>query len=338
MRSLTLHHLTSCHMMLMMYLCYPAVAFSATMAFDVASTRHSISMANGIPTVKTMRSNSVPSFLRLRGGEDVSIEETNSEVIEPPESSLEDDAILFEEENLVDTTMTAESQETTLEAKTPEISSASGKATLISYAITAIKCAGASYSGALITHPIITKALTAGLTFGLSDWTAQRIESKSSASDNKKPGSKLPSKSTSERLPLQNWKRTIFSTAVGLFFFGPAAHYWYEAVFKFLPGTSLFPTMQKALLGQVIFGPVFTCIFFASSLLQDNIFTFKSWAAQIKKDLPAVWLSGLGYWPLVDMISYGLIPMKFIPLFINLASFVWTIYLSMVSNRRAELQ
>jgi len=156
------------------------------MAFDVASTRHSISMANGIPTVKTMRSNSVPSFLRLRGGEDVSIEETNSEVIEPPESALEDDAILFEEENLVDTTMTTESQETTLEAKTPEISSASGKATLISYAITAIKCAGASYSGALITHPIITKALTAGLTFGLSDWTAQRIESKSSASDNKK--------------------------------------------------------------------------------------------------------------------------------------------------------
>lgn len=351
MLSLALHRRTSCHMMLMMYLCYPAVAFSATTVYGVASTRHSILVTNSIPTVNTMRSNHAPLFLRIRGGEDVSIEEKDSEVIERSESALEDDAMLLEEEDLIHTTTTTESQETTLEADTPEVTSApsstdqiiKGRTTTIPYIIAAIKCVGASYSAALTTRPIITKALTACLTFGLSDWTAQRLESNSKTSEIKKSVSKPSSNAASKRksepaLPLQNWKRTIYSAAVGLFYFGPAAHYWYEAVFKLLPGTSLFSTLQKALLGQVIFGPVFTCVFFASSLLQDNMFTFKSWVAQIKKDLLGVWLSGLGYWPLVDMISFGLIPIQFIPLFINLASFIWTVYLSIVANRRAELQ
>jgi len=320
----------------MMYLYYPAVAFSATTALNPAFTK--LSVANGIPNVHTMRSSYVPIVLNIRGGEDVLVEEESPEMIEL-QDSVQDDSIYIQEE----ATTTVEPQEVDTATETQEGPSASdstnqiheGKTILMSPIFATLKCIGASYTGALIAQPIITKALTACLTFGLSDWTAQRIESKPSSSEITKSTSKIASEPTQ---PLHNWKRTIFSAAVGLFYFGPAAHYWYEAVFKLLPGTSLFSTVQKALLGQVIFGPVFTCIFFASSLLQNNSFTVRNWVAQIKKDLPAVWLSGLGYWPLVDVISFSLIPIQFIPLFINIASFIWTVYLSLVSNSRAKVQ
>ncbi len=131
-----------------------------------------------------------------------------------------------------------------------------------------------------------------------------------------------------------NWTRTLVSCAVGLFYFGPAAHAWYEWIFKVLPGTSLISTLQKAALGQIIFGPSFTCVFFATSLMQSGSFTLGNWFKKIKNDLPQAFISGAGFWPLVDLVSYSLIPIKFIPLFINMCSFVWTIYLSVIANKK----
>lgn len=173
---------------------------------------------------------------------------------------------------------------------------------------------GKFYSSQLDLRPIITKSWTAGLIFALSDYLAQRIE-----------------KSTEESS--FDTKRMIFSIMIGALYFAPAAHYWYEAIFRFLPGKGLVSTLQKALLGQAIFGPSFTCIFFASSLMQNGTFSLANWGAKIRSDLPGAWLAGSAFWPLVDIISYSLIPVRMIPLFVNLCSLIWTIYLSIVSNK-----
>jgi protein Mpv17 len=184
----------------------------------------------------------------------------------------------------------------------------------------ALQNAGTSYSNALTAYPILTKSLTACLTFLLSDYTAQYVE--------------RPSSDDTERKNWKfNWTRTFTSAAVGLLYFGPAAHAWYEMIFTLLPGTTLFSTLQKAILGQLIFGPAFTCVFFATFLLQDGSFSIGNWVKKIKSDLPGAWLAGVGFWPLVDFVSFALVPIKFIPLFINLMSFIWTIYLSMVASR-----
>jgi len=197
---------------------------------------------------------------------------------------------------------------------------------LLSPLALAFQAAGGSYSSALGAYPIITKSITAGVTFFLSDYTAQRIE---------RPKDKVEEKKKKAVTPVwkHDWTRTLVSCAVGLFYFGPAAHVWYEWIFSVLPGTSLVSTLQKAALGQVLFGPSFTCIFFASSLMQSGQFTIGNWVQKIKNDLPGAWLSGAAFWPLVDLISYSMIPIKFIPLFINGMSFVWTIYLSLIANR-----
>ena len=114
---------------------------------------------------------------------------------------------------------------------------------------------GAAYGASLEKNPIPTKSVTAGVIFALSDWLAQRLQ----------PG---------ENAKKTNWTRTISSALVGLLYFGPAAHFWYETIFRLLPGTSLISTLQKAALGQLLFGPSFTCIFFATSLLQQGNFTY----------------------------------------------------------------
>ena len=185
-----------------------------------------------------------------------------------------------------------------------------------------LQSAGASYSNLLNTRPILTKAVTACAIFGLSDWSAQQIEGGGSDADQDKKK--------------KDWTRIITASLVGLLYFGPAAHAWYEKIFQILPGTSLVSTLQKAALGQLLFGPSFTCVFFATSLMQSGTFSLGNWFQKIRRDLPGAWAAGLSFWPLVDLVSYSLIPAKWIPLFVNFCSFVWTIYLSMVANRRRE--
>ena len=174
---------------------------------------------------------------------------------------------------------------------------------------------GQQYSVALNKAPILTKSVTAGCIFALSDYLAQRLENKEKQ---------------------QNWTRLLTSAAVGLFCFGPAAHAWYGMIFRVFPEAGLVSTLKKASLGQLFFGPSFTCIFFAASLLQTGQFTIANWLRKIRTDLPGTWVSGLCFWPLVDLVSYSLVPVNYIPLFVNICSLLWTIYLSTVANRAAR--
>eukprot|EP00531_Pseudo-nitzschia_arenysensis_P004835 CAMPEP_0116126704 /NCGR_PEP_ID=MMETSP0329-20121206/6468_1 /TAXON_ID=697910 /ORGANISM="Pseudo-nitzschia arenysensis, Strain B593" /LENGTH=284 /DNA_ID=CAMNT_0003620793 /DNA_START=63 /DNA_END=917 /DNA_ORIENTATION=- len=187
-------------------------------------------------------------------------------------------------------------------------------------AIAVLTTLGKRYSHQLELRPILTKSYTAGLIFGLSDFFAQKIERSNDANG------------ASGQI---DWIRTIASTLVGLLYFGPAAHYWYEWIFRLLPATTLVSTLHKAFWGQVLFGPSFTCIFFATILMQAGDFSMKNWGRKIRQDLPGAWLAGLGFWPIVDLLSYSVVPVKWIPLFVNMASFIWTIYLSLVANKQA---
>jgi len=174
---------------------------------------------------------------------------------------------------------------------------------------------GTTYASCLEQRPILTKSATAGCIFALSDFLAQRLENTDDASKKRRI----------------NKTRILASAAVGFFYFGPAAHYWYENIFKLLPGTSLVSTLQKAALGQMFFGPTFTCIFFATGLMQSGTFSLGNWLRKIKSDLPGAWLAGAGFWPLVDLVSYSVIQPKYIPLFVNICSLIWTTYLVLKS-------
>ena len=134
-----------------------------------------------------------------------------------------------------------EQQQETVTSSGADASSTSTKspsaAVVATLPMTILTTVGEYYGNSLRTNPILTKSVTAGIIFMLSDYLAQRLE------DSK---GKL------------SWKRMVSGGLVGLLYFGPAAHYWYDMIFRLLPGTSLVSTLQKALMGQLFFGPSFT--------------------------------------------------------------------------------
>jgi len=310
-------------------ICYPSSAFSSFF-FQVVHTQSVFNKMNthGQEENSMTRSLLHPYERRLysvrslfnsnkipRGGSDVVAVEDNEEMIDL-------DVLSSEDSSSSTIIQTHTSPIPSLEAVS---STNNSKSTVFSRAflpplsiLSSLQRFTNMYSNALIHTPIITKSLTAGFIFALSDYTAQKMNSSSNLSNKED----------------MNWIRTISSGLVGLLYFGPAAHVWYQMIFQLLPGTSLVSTLGKATLGQLIFGPSFTCVFFAVSLLQDKSFTFMNWWTKIQVDLPRAWLAGLSFWPLVDLVSYSIVPKDYIPLFVNFCSFIWTIYLSIVANQK----
>mmetsp|Transcript_20756 Transcript_20756/g.61380 ORF Transcript_20756/g.61380 Transcript_20756/m.61380 type:complete len:210 (+) Transcript_20756:2-631(+) len=171
---------------------------------------------------------------------------------------------------------------------------------------------GAAYATALASAPVLTKSATASAVFALSDRAAQRIEGGA-----------------------RDAKRTLTSALVGLLYFGPALHWWLAMLTHYVPGRSIADTLVKTLLGQCLFGPTITCVFFAASLVsvQGLAAGLARLPGKVRQDLLVTWASGLCFWPFVDLLLYRLAPVAWIPLGYNVASFLWTIYLSLQASR-----
>ena len=74
------------------------------------------------------------------------------------------------------------------------------------------------------------------------------------------------------------------------------------------------------------------CIFFAVACLQSGA-GLGALPGKIRADLIPTQLAGALFWVPVDLVSYSLIPINWIPLFINFCSLVWTVYLSLQTRK-----
>ena len=204
----------------------------------------------------------------------------------------------------------------------------------------ALGAAAQTYARCMDKAPLATKAATSAAIFGASDACAQKLE----------------------RVKEPDATRLLTTTAIGGLYFAPAArnrrgkrvdgvevapprrrrsntkihktqtqaHVWFAQITKLIPKNGLKEILTKALLGQIFFGPLVTIVFFAAACAQGD--GLQTLPAKIKADLLQVQIAGAGFWPFVDLISYAFIPIAYIPLFVNCASFVWTIFLSLKSR------
>ena len=98
-------------------------------------------------------------------------------------------------------------------------------------------------------------------------------------------------------------------------------------------------TLCKTVLGQTIFGPCFTVVFFAATLCEQaaGVGGLLQLRRRLGRDFLPTQLEGLGFWSTVDLLSYScVVPWlgeAWIPLFASAGNFVWTVYLSGVSAR-----
>ncbi|KAJ7013396.1 PXMP2/4 family protein 4-like [Populus alba x Populus x berolinensis] len=195
------------------------------------------------------------------------------------------------------------------------------------------------YLGMVKSRPILTKSATSSLIYIAADLSSQTIS--------------LPS---SEPYDLV---RTLRMAGYGLLIVGPSLHFWFKFVSKLLPKRDLITTFKKILMGQTIYGPIMTVVFFSLNArlqgkhradpvlsnwsINKNVFHFDlhdgqvcensaEIIARLKRDLLPTMINGVMYWPVCDFVTFKFIPVHLQPLVSNSFSYLWTVYMTYMAN------
>ncbi|KAF6159743.1 hypothetical protein GIB67_030001 [Kingdonia uniflora] len=168
------------------------------------------------------------------------------------------------------------------------------------------------YMGLIESRPILTKSITSGLIYTAADSTSQMVTPTSSEFS-------------------YDWIRTLRMAGYGMIVMGPALHCWFNFVSKILPKTDILNTMKKILLGQTVFGPIMTTLFFSANagVQGENAAQI---VARLKRDLLPTFKNGLLYWPMCDFITFKFIPVRLQPLISNSFAYLWTIYITYMAS------
>ncbi|GAV88810.1 Mpv17_PMP22 domain-containing protein [Cephalotus follicularis] len=167
------------------------------------------------------------------------------------------------------------------------------------------------YLGQLKSRPIITKSITCSLIYTASDLTAQMIT--------------LPPSGSYDPM------RTSRMAAYGLFILGFAQHKWFTFISKALPKRDVLATLKKLVMGQAIYGPCMTTVFFSfNAALQGE--NSDEIVARLKRDMLPTLKNGICYWPICDFVVFKFVPVQLQPLASNSCAFLWTIYLSYMAS------
>jgi protein Mpv17 len=57
----------------------------------------------------------------------------------------------------------------------------------------------------------------------------------------------------------------------GMIILGPSLHFWFNFVSKLFPKRDLFSTLKKMVMGQTLYGPAMTVVFFSTNAFLQGI-------------------------------------------------------------------
>ncbi|CAK9154667.1 unnamed protein product [Ilex paraguariensis] len=143
------------------------------------------------------------------------------------------------------------------------------------------------YLGMVKSRPILTKSITAAFIYTAADLSSQMIAQPSSEP--------------------YDLVRTLRMAGYGMLILGPSVHFWFNFVSKALPQRDLITTLKKIVLGQTIYGPAMTVVFFSVNAgLQGE--TGAEIVGRLKRDLIPTMINGVMYWPICDFVTFKFIP------------------------------
>uniref|UniRef100_A0A0A0KT72 Peroxisomal membrane protein n=2 Tax=Cucumis sativus TaxID=3659 RepID=A0A0A0KT72_CUCSA len=167
------------------------------------------------------------------------------------------------------------------------------------------------YLAMIKCRPVLTKSITSAIIYTAADLSSQTI-----------------SLSSSESYDLI---RTVRMAGYGMLVLGPSLHYWFNLMSKLFPQKDLFSTFKKMAMGQGLFGPFMTAIFFSlNAFLQGE--SGAEIIARLKRDLLPTMLNGVMYWPVCDFITFRFVPVHLQALVSNSFSYVWTVYMTYMAS------
>ncbi|KAE8727954.1 Adenine nucleotide alpha hydrolases-like superfamily protein, putative isoform 1 [Hibiscus syriacus] len=186
------------------------------------------------------------------------------------------------------------------------------------------------YERCLSIHPVKTQVVSSGVLWGIGDVGAQCITYSTARK-------RLQCKDAEQECKI-DWKRAAVTSLFGFGFVGPVGHYWYEGLDRFIklkfqlrPKTVKFVAAKVAMDG-ILFSPFDLFLFFSYMGLS----TGKS-VPQVKEDvkrdfLPALILEG-GIWPIVQIVNFRYIPVRYQLLYVNIFCLLDSAFLSWIEQQ-----
>lgn len=167
-----------------------------------------------------------------------------------------------------------------------------------------------SYNGCLAEKPILVKACTSLVGFSIGDFLAQKGTSKDKFS----------------------YERLARMAAFGFLFHGTISHFFYNALDSALPGTAAMTVLQKVVIDQVFWAPIFTLIFFTWIGITSGASPSEI-ATKIKSDLIQGVVGSWTVWPLAHTINFKYVPTEQRLLYINSIQIFYNVFLSIIGSK-----
>ncbi|KAF3341132.1 Peroxisomal membrane protein PMP22 [Carex littledalei] len=161
--------------------------------------------------------------------------------------------------------------------------------------------AWAGYVRSLNSHPLPTKAVTAGVLTGLSDAIAQKL-------------------SGNKHIQI---KRLLSMFLTGLLYMGPFDHFLHKLLDKLFHGNKKETIAKKVFVQEFIISPINTALFLT---FYGKVVEGKSLSAvkdKVKRDLPSIQFASWRFWPFVAWFNYQFVPMQLRVLFMNTIGVGW---------------
>ncbi|CAE8608025.1 unnamed protein product [Polarella glacialis] len=176
-----------------------------------------------------------------------------------------------------------------------------------------------NYLQALKTRPMRTKAVTSFALFGTGSAVAQLVAQGLNPS-----GQGSSATGSSQCSP---GRKVAACAAYGGVLYAPGMHFWYQAVDRWIPSTTLMGTCCKLFLHSTLAAPAIISSFALTTKTLEGCPLEESIAA-LKERGPKMWLTALGFINVGLFVNYRYMPLPYRVPFGNLVQFVWTMYQS----------
>lgn len=193
------------------------------------------------------------------------------------------------------------------------------------------------YDQWLHRSPLLTKAVTSAILFGTGDRVAQRIEAYykrdtlASATDDPEPLDDGTGDQDA-RIVSPTTARTMRMMAWGFFIHTPLMHTWYNTVDRVIKGRNMTAVLKKVVADMILVAPQMPLWFFTSTQLMEGV-PFRDAVDVAIAKTPATVAANYSLWPMTNIVTFGVVPLQYRLLFVNVVSIGWAAFLSQSASR-----
>lgn len=169
-----------------------------------------------------------------------------------------------------------------------------------------------AYMTVLSKNPLMIKAWTSGILFGISDAAAQLISEKQ-----------------------LGWLRVFWFACWGLLGAAPMMHVWYDLLEKSFAPQNWSSSLAMVLVDQSVFTPMYTLMYFVyDGLTKGNGFAkgIYRFGEQGKKVVLSTWC----FWYPANLFNFTYIPLELRVLYVSTLAILWNAYFSFLTQRKSS--